>query len=507
MDNQHPRGWNQAGPDAFNAYLYAQNAAAIGINRQDLGLSVDAPAFVPKTIIPPMNDWPHHQGEQPVYPSQVFPGPGGNSTSRHFVNQQQIHLAQQQQQRPQHMYHQQQQRHHPQQIHHPQQPHHTQQHHHPQQHFPNQQPQQQQHFMMMNQQQQQPHQQGRHQDANFQQHGNQQRGNVQNRLNFNNRNDPAPQSDVPHKQTETEQVALDYLSEVILKSNENPGLFENYQKRLCEMFFELANNHFVMSNAIEIIFEHSINEQNFRYTGARLCLLMDNLDTSPESTFRTLLLMKMDYQHTEQVPFMQNDQRRVRGTTLFLAELFVQLKREDDIKSNMDVSRYVLNSILLLLTKPGPENVKCVCQTLKLSGFDLQKENPGDVEDAINQLKFISEEQNIQTKRLIQSVVDLYIDNWGRKGDESENNSLSAIPIEHLQANYNDSPVFYGPDGQIITEEESSFLNSNMPSSDESDELVDDDDEPEMDLEIQMAYKEFINIGKQQQNEQRRNEN
>ena len=56
---------------------------------------------------------------------------------------------------------------------------------------------------------------------------------------------------------------------------------------------------------------------------------MDNLDTSPESTFRTLLLMKMDYQHTEQVPFMQNDQRRVRGTTLFLAELFVQLKRED----------------------------------------------------------------------------------------------------------------------------------------------------------------------------------
>ncbi|CAO1345248.1 unnamed protein product [Diamesa hyperborea] len=502
MDNQHPRGWNQPGPDAFNAYLYAQNAAAIGINRQDLGLSVDAPAFVPKTIIPPMNDWPHHQGEQPVYPSQVFPGPGGNS-SRHFVNQQQIHLAQQQQ-RPQHMYHQQQQRHHPQQIHHPQQPHHTQQHHHPQHQFPNQQPQQQQqHFMMMNQQQQ-PHQQGRHQDANFQQHGgNQQRGNVQNRLNFNNRNDPAPQSDVPHKQTETEQVALDYLSEVIAKSNENPGLFENYQKRLREMFLELANNHFVMSNAIEIIFEHSINEQNFRYTGARLCLLMDNLDISPESTFRTLLLMKMDYQHTEQVPFMQNDQRRVRGTTLFLAELFVQLKREDDIKSNMDVSRYVLNSILLLLTKPGPENVKCVCQTLKLSGFDLQKENSGDVEDAINQLKFISEEQNIQTKRLIQSVVDLYMDNWGRK----ESESLSAIPAEHLQANYNDSPVFYGPDGQIITEEESSFLNSNMPSSDESDELVDDDDEPEMDLEIQMAYKEFINSGKQQQNEQRRNEN
>lgn len=76
---------------------------------------------------------------------------------------------------------------------------------------------------------------------------------------------------------------------------------------------------------------------------------MDNLDISPESTFRTLLLMKMDYQHTEQVPFMQNDQRRVRGTTLFLAELFVQLKRED--VSLLDFSNWnsVGNEMLVIL--------------------------------------------------------------------------------------------------------------------------------------------------------------
>lgn len=40
------------------------------------------------------------------------------------------------------------------------------------------------------------------------------------------------------------------------KLNDNPGMFENFQKRLHEMFSELANNHFVMSNAIETIFEH-----------------------------------------------------------------------------------------------------------------------------------------------------------------------------------------------------------------------------------------------------------
>lgn len=40
-------------------------------------------------------------------------------------------------------------------------------------------------------------------------------------------------------------------------------------------------------------------------------------------------------------------------------------------------------------------------------------------------------------------------------------------------------------------------------SSDESDDLVDDEDEPEMDLEIQMAYKEFINDGNKQMNNAR----
>ena len=39
--------------------------------------------------------------------------------------------------------------------------------------------------------------------------------------------------------------------------------------------------------------------------------------------------MKMDFQNTEQVQFMNNEQRRVRGSTLFLAELFVQLTRPE----------------------------------------------------------------------------------------------------------------------------------------------------------------------------------
>ncbi|KAG5676043.1 hypothetical protein PVAND_005898 [Polypedilum vanderplanki] len=475
----------QSTPDAYNAYIYG--------------------------------DWnyqqAHHQessSQQNIYPPSaphVY-----SQNSRQFPQQQQYA-----QQRPHFPVYQQQQQQQHNRSYRPDLVHNHQS------NYSNHQQQQQQHYLIMNQQQQQPHQMGNYNNHHIgNERGgssggggemmNSRSGGIQNRLNFNSPQlEPVQIDPVPHKQTETEQLALDFLSEVVSKLNDNPGLFENYQKKLRELFQELADNHFVMSNAIETIFEHSINEQNFRYTGARLCLLLDSLDLSSTSTFRNLLVMKMDFQNTEQIPYMQNDQRRVRGSTLFLAELFVQLSRPEDTRSAVDVSHYVLNSIMLLLTKPGPENIKCVCQTLKLSGYDLQKESPTEVEEAINQLKIIAEEQNIQTKRLIQSVVDLFYDNWGRKDAveiENQPPALQQQPPAHLNnpQQYNDT-VFYGPDGQILTEEESTFLNANMPESypiniddiidDESDDFVDEEDEPEMDLEMQMAYKEFINSGKE----------
>lgn len=48
---------------------------------------------------------------------------------------------------------------------------------------------------------------------------------------------------------------------------------------------------------------------------------------------------------------------------------------------------------------------------------------------------------------------------------ENQLPSASSLLPDHLPQNYNDSPVFYGPDGQIITEEESMFLNANMPAN------------------------------------------
>lgn len=133
--------------------------------------------------------------------------------------------------------------------------------------------------------------------------------------------------EAPHQPTETEDMALNFLNEVINKVGADPGTFDSYQKQLKEIFFEMSGNNFVMSNALEMIFKHSIKVQNFRYMGAKVCQLLDDLDSTEQSLFRSLLRMKMDFERQELISFMASEQYTVRGTTLFLAELYMQLRR------------------------------------------------------------------------------------------------------------------------------------------------------------------------------------
>lgn len=50
-------------------------------------------------------------------------------------------------------------------------------------------------------------------------------------------------------------MALDYLTEVIAELYDNPGMFENIQRKLKATFVEFRGNNFVLSNAVEMIFE------------------------------------------------------------------------------------------------------------------------------------------------------------------------------------------------------------------------------------------------------------
>lgn len=76
-----------------------------------------------------------------------------------------------------------------------------------------------------------------------------------------------------------------------------------------------------------IFFLQSVEEQNFRYTGARLCRLLDSIDPTQNSLFRRLICFKLRYNDSELIQYMNdNETHKVRNTTLFLAELYIQLQ-------------------------------------------------------------------------------------------------------------------------------------------------------------------------------------
>lgn len=50
--------------------------------------------------------------------------------------------------------------------------------------------------------------------------------------------------------------ALTFLIEIIEKLMSDPGKFENYQKELTTLYIDHADNQHVVSNAIELFFNH-----------------------------------------------------------------------------------------------------------------------------------------------------------------------------------------------------------------------------------------------------------
>lgn len=50
--------------------------------------------------------------------------------------------------------------------------------------------------------------------------------------------------------------ALQFLIDIIEKLVNDPGLFENYQKELTALYIDHADNQHVISNAIELFFNH-----------------------------------------------------------------------------------------------------------------------------------------------------------------------------------------------------------------------------------------------------------
>ncbi|KAF5306448.1 hypothetical protein FQR65_LT07360 [Abscondita terminalis] len=288
---------------------------------------------------------------------------------------------------------------------------------------------------------------------------------------------PQPLSNILHDDDNMEQrKSLQQLEEIMSNLIVDPGHFDN----LLGLFIEILKPYYddvsFISYIAESIVGKALNEPNFRYSAARLC----NIIQVDCPLFRTALCVLCQKKVKEQSDF---------NLSLLLAELYVQLGC-DNIYSSL-----VIECLQAVLQCGDANSIKSVCQVLKLTGATLEVKHKDAINGIFIKLIASKESQLLSIKNLIDSVLNLRSSNWG----QTENNiNITNNRYQNQESQvFHDGPIFYGPDGHELSEEECQFLNENCSENlndsydDYSSEL-----DPEMDEEMQIAYDQFLRLGK-----------
>ncbi|XP_018571544.1 uncharacterized protein LOC108911168 isoform X2 [Anoplophora glabripennis] len=134
----------------------------------------------------------------------------------------------------------------------------------------------------------------------------------------------------------------------------------------------------------------------------------------------------------------------------------------------------------------------------QLTGHSLEYSNKFELDEVVVRLKLAKESATGSVINLINSICTLRSSNWGYSVESSNDvDDMSDIFYSAELVN----TTFYRTDGDAFTNEEREFLTAHLDSnieylSDNSDPDDLCDPEPEMDAEIQEAFKEFIQLSK-----------
>lgn len=296
-----------------------------------------------------------------------------------------------------------------------------------------------------------------------------------------------------------------------------PGRFDSIARKLTDDLNLLVKDYDTLQNLAEIITENGINEPNFRYTGARLC---DHLSQHltvivEEATLRQILMQKCNREFKQRSKILEEKPDRLRGFTLFLAELFQQLEIQvGDMRQRVQVLGDALPQIIATLASdPDKENVKCIVQTLKCCGSVMEEEEKlkqGATPQSDKMFELLTkvsldESLDEENAELLSGLIKLRSCNWGHSP------SILSLPASGSSQDlpglgtFELDPVFYAPDGQPLTMEEYNFLQEYTGGDDDSNfgdvpqqwSTGDCDDIPEgegMGTEVEAAYEEFLGM-------------
>ncbi|KAF7283435.1 hypothetical protein GWI33_000575 [Rhynchophorus ferrugineus] len=283
--------------------------------------------------------------------------------------------------------------------------------------------------------------------------------------------------------TDYDSVDMMRLKQIISSLTNYPGQFDDLLIIFMETIYPYFNDIIAMSDITQLLVNEAIICPNFRYTGARLCWYVEQ--RCPE--FRADLHLKCK-KALQENPRQQN-------VVLFIAELYIHLPH-DSVYGAL-----LIESFQKLLISRGEDNIKCVCQALKLTGFSLEENNKQALDELFLKLRSLKNSMNDGSALiLLNSVLNLRESNWGRGPMESSRSSDSSSEFDQ---DYEEmvKGILYETNGEILTNEENEFLavhatNGEFLSDDDDDPDALCNPEPEMDEEIQAAFEKFVKLSK-----------
>ncbi|KAK7501074.1 hypothetical protein BaRGS_00007559 [Batillaria attramentaria] len=251
-----------------------------------------------------------------------------------------------------------------------------------------------------------------------------------------------------------------------------PGNIPEYLRPLCEKL-QQAGTPEVLSQVVDILYQQSVFEPNFRYTGARVChFLCNHLKDHPIfGTFKATFLQKcqQDFMNRQQLLARGNEGlETLCGLTLFMGELFLNVTVDQGGQTERleFLPRALTELMITLVSHPTDMSVKTVCQLLKLAGGPTEEKMNQDPQNAqyfsqvfaaLTALKG-SPQLAPNMKALIESVLKFREENWGQSPQPVQQSSpaQNRQMLDYAQG-IQAEPVFFNMHGKQITREEAGY--------------------------------------------------
>ncbi|CAL8109911.1 unnamed protein product [Orchesella dallaii] len=272
---------------------------------------------------------------------------------------------------------------------------------------------------------------------------------------------------------------LSTVTDMISQVTKDPASLNRCAKGTVDVLKKHLNDEDTLGIVVTLLVEQMISNPNFCYSGAKILeILRENKIGVGKSSIKPLLLTRMQEEFTHCLNNLNDPNVRERslGMLRLLSELYMNFSVLPG-QSKLQIFALAVLELMqkLIAADQSLDTVKCVCQLLKLIGWEVENSEFENVRECFNlvlkelsYLRMTKEGLHPTSQALVDMIFKLHANKWNRGQDEAP----SAAPEPSAS-----KIVYY-----------------ELPDSDEDD--YEDtgimiDDEPD---EVQAAYEEFLKM-------------